>query len=149
MREHYLQIVSYEGEAPSLRFVCTAPPDAPCRRRPDDDRESWDSDDPDLTSGHKCWVSEWVEDDWDNLQVEVPGVLASIPVEAKYIYDEGPSLEVINEPTDAEIHAATETFICEWDTAVDNSKSETPETVDEFVSPIMRAALIAARKAWS
>ena len=50
------------------------------------------------------------------------------------------------EPTAAEVRAATETFICEWNTSVDNSPNATHGSVDEFVSPIMRAALVAARK---
>lgn len=147
MREHYLQIVSDEGEAPSLRFVCTAPPDAPCRRRPDDDRESWDSDDPDLTSGHECWVSEWVEADWDSLQVDVPGVLASIPVEAKYVYDEGPSLEVINEPTNAEVEAAAEA-LCELDGMYKYRSLGATSSIKTYYRSIVEVVLKAAREVW-
>lgn len=125
---HFLQVVSDEGEAPRLRLACTAPPDAFCRKRPKDDRETWD-DDSDLEPGRKCLWVEWAEDGgWDTIQVEEEGVLLSVPVDV--YYDEGPVISIAehvegeradaenadispklvdspaDEPTDAEVAAA-------------------------------------------
>ena len=49
------------------RIVCTAPPDATCRTRPNCDTESWDDRGCSAhdhhhpnTPGHDCWAIEWV-----------------------------------------------------------------------------------------
>ena len=57
---HYLTI-SDDWDELRLKLVCTATPDAPCRMRPSDDRETWNYGDPDLTAGHECWAVEWAE----------------------------------------------------------------------------------------
>ena len=57
---HYLTI-SDDWDELRLKLVCTATPDAHCRMRPSDDRETWNDGDPDLTAGHECWAVEWAE----------------------------------------------------------------------------------------
>ena len=154
MRTHHLQLVAEDGEI-RPRLTCTATPDALCRRRPVDpdlDQESW-TDEDETTPGHECWAVEWAEArGWDTVTA-ADGILSSVDVEVTY--DEGvvvdlappqPTLPDLAEPSAAEVLAATETFICEWNTSVDNSPNATHGSVDEFVSPIMRAALVAARK---
>lgn len=136
MSDHFLQVVSDEGEAPRLRLICTAPPDSLCRKRPTDDRETWNLDDPDLEAGHECCAVEWSEADWENLQTEEDGVLAYIPVNVEYVYDEGPSLTVLTDPTDAEIEAAAKIM----------AEVTGEPRVGRFERTMARAALVAARK---
>jgi len=148
MSDHFLQVVSDEGEAPRLRLICTAPPDSLCRKRPTGDRETWNLDDPDLEAGHECCAVEWSEADWENLQTEEDGVLAYIPVNVEYVYDEGPSLTVVDGPTDAEVQAAAKAMdgydcaaagiICDWD--------DLPEENRQLCLGSARAALVAARE---
>ncbi len=83
---HYLTID--DDDELRLRLVCTATPDAPCRKRPSDDRETWDDYDPDLTSGNPCWAVEWAEEGgWESVAgadgVEWPRIPVTIE------YDEG------------------------------------------------------------
>ena len=54
------------------RIVCTAPPDAVCRTRPDCDTEIWgdrgcNDHDPrhPNTPGHDCWAIEWINEPGD------------------------------------------------------------------------------------
>ncbi len=57
---HSLELYAENGEI-RPRLVCIAPPDAPCRKQPSVERDSWNDDDPDLTPGHQCWAIEWIE----------------------------------------------------------------------------------------
>ena len=152
MSTHHLQLFAEDGEI-RPRLTCTATPDAPCRRRPvDTDQESW-TDEDETTPGHECWAVEWAEDGgWDTVTA-ADGILSVVDVEVSYedgpvisLAPPQPTLPDLAEPSDAEVRAATETFICEWNTAVDDSPNATHGSVDEFVSPIMRAALVAARE---
>lgn len=149
MSDHFLQVVSDEGEAPRLRLICTAPPDSLCRKRPTDDRETWNLDDPDLEAGHECCAVAWSEADWENLQTEEDGVLAYIPVNVEYVYDEGPSLTVVDGPTDAEVEAAARA-LDGYDSTVEGVVQDwegLTELSRQHYLGAARAALVAARKA--
>lgn len=139
MNYHHLQVVSDEGEAPRLRLVCTAPPDAFCRKRPKDDRETWDHDS-DLEPGRRCLWAEWAEDGgWDTIQVEEEGILLSAPIDI--YYDEGPVISIATpEPTGAEVTAATHALM----DALDAEGAEVAGPEDWTAA--IRAALVAAWK---
>jgi hypothetical protein len=82
---HFIELHADRGEI-APRLVCTATPDAPCRRRPvDPDVESW-TDDTETTSGHECWAVEWVDaGGWDSLTWgPESGTLARVPVDVSY-----------------------------------------------------------------
>jgi hypothetical protein len=94
---HAIELYAENGEI-RPRLVCTAAPDAPCRKRPTVERDSWNDEDPDLTPGHPCWAIEWVEaagfEDgvaWGSRD----GVIASIPVRVSY--DEGVYLDPVTD----------------------------------------------------
>ena len=71
-----------------LKLDCTATPDAPCRMRPSDDRETWNDDDPDLTAGHECRAVEWAEDGgWETVAAADDVTWPRIPVSVEC--DEG------------------------------------------------------------
>ncbi len=172
MNYHHLQLVSDEGEAPRLRLVCTAPPDAFCRKRPKEDRETWDNDS-DLEPGRKCLWVEWAEDGgWDTIQAEEEGVLLSAPVDI--YYDEGPVISIAEhvecergdagkadispklvdssegEPTDAEVKAAARAIDPEaWETDLSEERGADRHMIrgrrGQAVT-LARAALVAARE---
>lgn len=82
---HFIELYADRGEI-APRLVCTATPDAYCRRRPvDRDIETWD-DDTETTPGHECWATEWIDaGGWDSLTwAPESGVLASVPVHVSY-----------------------------------------------------------------
>ena len=84
---HYLTIDADWDEL-RLKLVCTATPDAPCRMRPSDDRETWHDDDPDLTAGHECWAVEWAEaGGWETVAAADGAQWPRIPVSVEC--DEG------------------------------------------------------------
>ena len=64
---HHIGIDASDPDcAPRLVLVCTATPGSDCRKRPTDDREAWQPDDPDLIDG-ECWAAEWVSAaGWDD-----------------------------------------------------------------------------------
>lgn len=63
---HHIEIDTSYG-APRLVLVCTATPGSDCRKRPTDDREAWQIEDPDLVDG-ECWAAEWIEAaGWDDI----------------------------------------------------------------------------------
>ena len=149
--DHYLQVVSYDGSDPSLRLMCTAPPDAMCRRRPVDPYlESWtDEDENEMTTGHECWAVEWIEEDgWESVATETDGILFSIGVQV--YYDEGPVIAAVeNADTDdisaKEVEAAAEAI---YATATAGATGKIPPTCDlgTYWTDLARAALVAARK---
>ena len=82
---HYLTIED-TGDELRLALVCTATPDAPCRKRPSTDRESWHDDDDDLTSGHECWAVEYAsEGGWETVVGAVGAQWPRIPVTVAYV----------------------------------------------------------------
>ena len=64
---HHIELdTSDPHSAPRLVLVCTATPGSDCRKRPTDDRETWQVDDTDLVDG-ECWAAEWVDAaGWDD-----------------------------------------------------------------------------------
>ncbi|MFC7431004.1 MULTISPECIES: hypothetical protein [unclassified Agrococcus] len=91
MSNHFVQLVIDGGELHTA-FVCTAPGDAVCRRRPSDfddvQRESWAAAEA-TKAGYPCWAEDWVEAVGlpDAIAARPDGVLASVPVSIRY--DEG------------------------------------------------------------
>lgn len=88
MSDHFVQLTIQSGELHPA-FVCTAPGDAACRRRPDDfedgARESWSAEEA-TKAGYPCWAVEWVEAVGlpDAIFAHPDGVLVSVPVEIRY-----------------------------------------------------------------
>lgn len=88
MSDHFVQLTIQSGELHPA-FVCTAPGDAACRRRPDDfedgARESWSAEEA-TKAGYPCWAVEWVEAVGlpDAIFTHPDGVLVSVPVEIRY-----------------------------------------------------------------
>lgn len=102
---HSIQLVIEDGEL-HRRFVCTAPGDASCRRRPEDfedGRESWTAEEA-TRAGFPCWAVDWVEavgiEDALYMDGESGTVLASVPV--SIAYDEGVEVTPILDPNRAE-----------------------------------------------
>ena len=87
---HHIGIdASDPHSAPRLVLVCTATPGSDCRKRPTDDRETWQFDDPDLADGD-CWAVDWIEAaGWDDSVRNDgdPALWPRIPVTVHY--DEG------------------------------------------------------------
>jgi hypothetical protein len=85
---HFVQLTIQGGELHPA-FVCTAPGDAVCRRRPSDfedgARESWSAEEA-TEAGYPCWAVDWVEAVGipDAIFAHPDGVLASIPVNIRY-----------------------------------------------------------------
>lgn len=85
---HYVQLIVESGEL-HRAFVCTAPEDADCRRRPEGFeermRESWTAEEA-TKSGYPCWAKDWVEAVGieDAIYASPEGVLASVPVQISY-----------------------------------------------------------------
>lgn len=166
---HFLQVVSDDGEAPSLRLVCTAPPDAACRRRPVDPGLESLTDEDETTPGHECGAVEWIEDaGWESIATETDGILSSVGV--RVYYDDGPVISPVSseqpaaermgterpgaenadtsgtsaEPSDAEVQAAAEAIArC---TFPDKGWWELSPWKREYNTKRARAALVAARK---
>ena len=93
---HHVELKLQGGEL-QRGFTCTAPEDAPCRRRPKDAdmRESWTREEATET-GHPCWASEWV--DAVGIEDAIIGtvedqVLASVAV--TITFEEGVGIEPI------------------------------------------------------
>lgn len=105
---HYVQLV-VEGGGLMHRFVCTAPDDAACRRRPDDfedgARESWTAEEA-VNTGYPCWAADWVDAIGvdDAVLITPEGVLASVPVDIHY--DEGVTARVATVPSGGQVAAA-------------------------------------------
>ena len=144
--DHYLQVVSYDGGDPSLRLMCTAPPDAPCRRRPVDPyQETWT----DTTPGHECWAVEWIEEDgWESVATETDGILFSIGVQV--YYDEGPVIAAaenadIGDISAKEIEAAAEA-LCELDGMYKYRSLGDKSPVKLYYHLVAETSLEAARK---
>lgn len=89
MAEHFVRLVVEGGELhPS--FVCVAPEDADCRRRPRNAEggeapETWTADQA-TEPGFDCWAVEWVDAVGlpDAMFSAVDGVLAAVPVSITY-----------------------------------------------------------------
>ncbi len=83
---HYVQLTVESGEL-HRAFVCTAPADANCRRRPAnwEDMESWSPSESD-ESGFPCWAVEFVNEAGieDAVYAHPDGVLASFLVSIPY-----------------------------------------------------------------
>ena len=83
---HHVEL-KIEGGELHHGFTCTAPEDAPCRRRPKDheQRESWTRDEATET-GFPCWAVDWV--DAVGIEGAIIGypdrVLARVPVTISY-----------------------------------------------------------------
>ncbi|WP_136043317.1 MULTISPECIES: hypothetical protein [unclassified Microbacterium] len=91
---HQVELKIQDGEL-HRGFTCTAPEDAPCRRRPKDTLlESWSSEEATET-GHQCWAVEWVNAvGIEDAIIGYPDqVLASVPVAISY--EEGVSIDPI------------------------------------------------------
>lgn len=91
---HHVEL-KIEGGELHRGFTCTAPEDAPCRRRPKDTLlESWSSEEATET-GHQCWAVEWVEAVGieDSIRSYPDRVLASVAVDISY--EEGVNIEPI------------------------------------------------------
>ncbi|EQM83397.1 hypothetical protein [Microbacterium maritypicum] len=93
---HHVEL-KLEGGELHRGFTCTAPEDAPCRRRPKDAdrRESWTAEEA-TESGHPCWAYEWVGA--VGIEDAIIGtvddqVLASVPVTISF--EEGVGIEPI------------------------------------------------------
>lgn len=94
---HYLKVFGESDGHLTMKFICTATPDAYCRQRPEDPSiEHWDVNDPNvvLVPG-ECWAAEWIEACGmeDAIVVENEVVFAQIPVSVSY--DEGVILDTI------------------------------------------------------
>lgn len=157
MSVHHLELFAEDGEI-RPRLTCTATPDAPCHMRPTDGREEWNYDDPDLTPGHDCWATEFIETagDWpDGVYVETDGVLSSVDVEVSH--EDGPIISLTSpqptlpdpaDPTDAEVRAAAEAMDG-YESAVEGvtqSWDDLTEMSQQHYLGSARAALVAARK---
>lgn len=94
---HHVEL-KIEGGELHTGFTCTAPADAPCRRRPDDHdkRESWSAEEATET-GFRCWAVEWVEAvGIEDAIIGYPdAVLASVPV--KISFEEGVGIEPVRD----------------------------------------------------
>ena len=93
---HHVNLSIEQGEL-RRTFTCTAPEDAPCRRRPPEpeERESWTAEEA-TVPGADCWAVEWVEAVGvrDAIIATVEDrVLASVPVEISF--EEGVGIEPI------------------------------------------------------
>ncbi|MGQ7313395.1 hypothetical protein ACUOFU_16940 [Microbacterium arabinogalactanolyticum] len=97
---HYVQLVIEGGEL-HRKFVCTAPADAGCRRRPEDyeerGQETWSAEEA-TASGYGCWAAEWVEAVGirDAIIGGADEVLASVPVTISF--SDGVEIEPVREP---------------------------------------------------
>lgn len=93
---HHVNLIIDQGEL-HRSFTCTAPEDAPCRRRPPEpeERESWTAEGA-TVPGAQCWAVEWVEAVGieDALSGYPDRVLASVPVTISY--DEGVEIEPVS-----------------------------------------------------
>ncbi|MFJ4038223.1 hypothetical protein ACIPVB_09050 [Microbacterium sp. NPDC090007] len=102
---HHVQL-KIEGGELHRGFVCTAPEDAICRRRPagfeEGLMESWTAEQATET-GWPCWAVEWVEAAGieDAILGQEDGVLASVPVAISY--DEGVSITPVSTHETAEV----------------------------------------------
>lgn len=112
---HHVELKIESGEL-HRGFTCTAPEDAPCRRRPKDTLlESWSSEEATET-GHQCWAAEWVEAVGieDSIRSYPDRVLASVAVDISY--EEGVNIEPITPAlTAAELAEVTRFGIHEED----------------------------------
>lgn len=94
---HHVELKIAHGEL-HTGFTCSAPEDAPCRRRPKDhdQRESWTNEEATET-GFRCWAVEWVEAvGTDDAIVGYPdAVLASVPV--RISFEEGVGIEPVRD----------------------------------------------------
>lgn len=83
---HHVEL-KIEGGELHHGFTCTAPEDAPCRRRPKDheQRESWTRDESTET-GFPCWAVDWVNAvGIEDAIIGYPDrVLARVPVTISY-----------------------------------------------------------------
>lgn len=84
---HHVNLTIEQSEL-HRTFTCTAPEDAPCRRRPPEpyDHESYSTSEA-TEPGHECWAVEWVESVGIRDALIAKGhdrVLASIPVEISF-----------------------------------------------------------------
>lgn len=84
---HHVNLTIEQGEL-HRSLTCTAPEDAPCRRRPPEPeaRESWTAEEATVPGG-ACWAVEWVEAVGirDAIIATVDDqVLASVPVEISF-----------------------------------------------------------------
>lgn len=96
---HHVNLTIEQGEL-HRSFTCTAPEDAPCRRRPPEpeERESWTAEEA-TVPGAQCWAVDWVEAVGirDAIISTVDDqVLASVPVEISF--EEGVGIEPIRTP---------------------------------------------------
>lgn len=95
---HHVELKIDGGEL-HRGFVCTAPEDAVCRRRPENYEqgidESWTAEQA-TQPGWPCWAQEWVEAVGieDAIRGEDDLVLASVPVVVSY--DEGVVIRPVN-----------------------------------------------------
>lgn len=101
---HHVNLTIERGEL-HRTFTCTAPEDAPCRRRPPEpeERESWTAEEATVPSA-QCWAVEWVEAVGIRDSLIATGedcVLASIPVEISF--EEGVGFEPITAPIVEEV----------------------------------------------
>lgn len=96
---HHVQLMIESGEL-HRSFVCTAPDDADCRRRPpgieETGQESWTREQA-TVPGYPCWAREWVEAVGieDAIIGATDQVLASVPVRISYA--EGVEIEPTGE----------------------------------------------------
>ncbi|MFJ2535879.1 hypothetical protein [Microbacterium maritypicum] len=84
---HHVNLTIEQGEL-HRSFTCTAPEDAPCRRRPPEpeERESWTAEEA-TVPGADCWAVEWVQAVGIRDAIIATcedRVLASIPVELSF-----------------------------------------------------------------
>lgn len=105
---HHVNLTIEQGEL-HRTFTCTAPEDAPCRRRPPEleERESWTAEEA-TVPGADCWAVEWIEAVGirDAIISTVDDqVLASVPVDLSF--EEGVGIAPTAEPPEAELLAAT------------------------------------------
>lgn len=93
---HHVEL-KIEGGELHRGFTCSAPEDAPCRRRPPEpeERESWTAEEA-TVPGAQCWAVEWVEAVGieDALRGYPDRVLASVPVSISY--DDGVEIEPVS-----------------------------------------------------
>lgn len=83
---HHVQLKIENGEL-TPGFTCTAPEDAPCRRRPKnhEGRQEW-SDHEATEPGFACWAIDWIAATsiGDAIMGFPDRILASVPVEISY-----------------------------------------------------------------
>lgn len=138
---HHVQLVIEHGEL-RRKFVCTAPEDAPCRRRP----ENFEA----TKAGYPCWAVDWVEAVGieDAILAFPDQVLASVPVEIRY--SEGveitPAVSVQGEPSDVQVLDALNAWY-----AVERAQNNVPFGSDaddlSVYSPQSQARMRAALRA--